>query len=373
MVPQLQKRRLTEESECLSHCALLAVRRLEVECPKEAPWALGPSRGVQELARDLSWVPPGSAGLWVERSVREVVLRSVAGSLASVKSALRGWASFADAVLGAKGRHLPPTPNGLAAWSNLFRCRGTFVNYVSYLRVGCDVLGLDSSGMDGPLLKRAKEALKRREALPREKKYVRADLLKKLVAKAREEGDTAAAMLYVAAYTMLLRVPSEGLPMTTGASPETLLPAGLHSCAGVVDGELVVRLAKRKNKGHGSVLRRACTCELAAWRCPVHVLGAWLQALPCGSRPFVHMRADAARAALRARLASLGLADAAAYNLHDFRRGAAHDLAEAGGGLKQLLDAGEWLSPAFLKYLDTEQLEKRVAVQACIDDSDEEE
>ena len=105
----------------------------------------------------------------------------------------------------------------------------------------------------------------------------------------------------------------------------------------------------------------------------MHVLGAWLQALPCSSRPSVRMRADAARAALRARQASLGLADAAAYNLHDFSRGAAHDLAEAGGGLKQLLDAGEWLSPAFLKYLDTEQLEKQVALQACIDDSDEEE
>ena len=85
------------------------------------------------------------------------------------------------------------------------------------------------------------------------------------------------------------------------------------------------------------------------------------------------MRADAARAALRARLASLGLADAAAYNLHDFRRGHAHDLAEAGGGLKQILDAGEWVSPAFLRYLDITQLEKRVAVQAHLDESDDDE
>ena len=67
-------------------------------------------------------------------------------------------------------------------------------------------------------------------------------------------------------------------------------------------------------------------------------------------------------------LATLGLADAAAHNFHDFRRGAARDLAANGGALKQLLDAGEWLSPAFLKYLNTEELEKTVALQACLDD-----
>ena len=44
----------------------------------------------------------------------------------------------------------------------------------------------------------------------------------------------------------------------------------------------------------------------------------------------------------------------------------------SGGDLTQILDAGEWLSPAFLKYLDVSQLEKQVAVQAYLDDSDEE-
>ena len=105
----------------------------------------------------------------------------------------------------------------------------------------------------------------------------------------------------------------------------------------------------------------------------MHVLGAWLQALPCGSPPFMHMRPDTARSAFRGRLAALGYADSATFNLHDFRRGAAHDLAAAGGGLRQILEAGEWSSPAFLKYLDTEQLGKKVAVEACLDDSGDDE
>jgi hypothetical protein len=35
------------------------------------------------------------------------------------------------------------------------------------------------------------------------------------------------------------------------------------------------------------------------------------------------------------------------------------------------LDAGEWLSPAFLKYLDVSQLEKNVVLQAHVDESDD--
>ena len=134
-------------------------------------------------------------------------------------------------------------------------------------------------------------------------------------------------MLYLAAYTWLLRVPSEGLPLTSGLDPEAALPVGQHSCAGAAEGELVVRVARRKNKPHGSVLRRACSCAGAAWRCPVHVLGEWLQSLPCGSQPFLLLRADVAREGLRRRLGVSGFSDATAFNLHDFRRGHAHDLA----------------------------------------------
>ena len=85
---------------------------------KTMPWALGPKRGTAELVRDLSFCQ--GADEWVERAVQDVVVRSAPGSLASAKSALQGWAAFADQVLGANGKHLPPTPRGLAAWSACF-------------------------------------------------------------------------------------------------------------------------------------------------------------------------------------------------------------------------------------------------------------
>ena len=83
------------------------------------------------------------------------------------------------------------------------------------------------------------------------------------------------------------------------------------------------------------------------------------------------MAADRARKELRRRLEVLAVVDFAAYSLHDFRRGHAQDITEAGGDLKEILAAGEWLSPAFLKYLDVAELEKQVVVQAHLDDSDE--
>jgi hypothetical protein len=47
------------------------------------------------------------------------------------------------------------------------------------------------------------------------------------------------------------------------------------------------------------------------------------------------------------------------------------DIAAAGGDLQTILAAGQWSSPAFLKYLDVSELETQVALQAHLDDSDE--
>ena len=45
----------------------------------------------------------------------------------------------------------------------------------------------------------------------------------------------------------------------------------------------------------------------------------------------------------------------------------------AGASLYEILEAGQWSSPAFLKYLNLCQLEADVVVQAHVDESDCEE
>ena len=65
----------------------------------------------------------------------------------------------------------------------------------------------------------------------------------------------------------------------------------------------------------------------------------------------------------------LGIVDAARYRLHDFRRGHARDMQARGATLREILDAGEWRSPSFLGYLDLEQLEADVVLDAHLNDS----
>ena len=55
------------------------------------------------------------------------------------------------------------------------------------------------------------------------------------------------------------------------------------------------------------------------------------------------------------------------YRLHDFRRGHARDLQASGANLATILAAGEWRSPAFLQYLDKEELENQAVQQVHLD------
>ena len=194
----------------------------------------------------------------------------------------------------------------------------------------------------------------------------------RLVGAATRRGREDMGMLFLAAYSFLLRVPSEGLAIARGDDPLAPL-SGMHSCIALVGDRLVLRLARRKNRPHGATLARACVCPAGRPICPVHVLGPWLTRHSALVQPFAHISAAWAVGYLRELLASLGIADADQYRLHDFRRGHARDLADADNNLKTILEAGQWTSPAFLKYLDTNDMETRMIVQAHQDDSEDDE
>jgi hypothetical protein len=49
---------------------------------------------------------------------------------------------------------------------------------------------------------------------------------------------------------------------------------------------------------------------------------------------------------------NLKVLQAASYGTHDIRRGHAKDLQMSGASLAETLAAGQWRSPAFMKYLD---------------------
>ena len=208
------------------------------------------------------------------------------GSLPSAQSALRCWAAFSDYVLHANGNNLPPTAEGLACWIRLFRSANTFANYVGYLRLGCHALGLDTSCSYCPMLQRARQELKKGRGPPRKERFVRETTLVAFVEHAEHEGNQLVAMLHLAADASMLRVPSELQPVVTGkcGDADNPMATGQHSCFSTCGEEVVLKLSKRKNKLHGSTLRRSCWCNSrTASTCPVHgtkaVVGAaanWL-------------------------------------------------------------------------------------------------
>ena len=120
--------------------------------------------------------------------------------------------------------------------------------------------------------------------------------------------------------------------------------------------------------------------------CPVHKLGHYLDGKVDGEMLFEGISASDALQTLRHILGELSVKDSDEYRTHDLRRGHALDMqlsgsklagparnrsahmhkcaGVAGAPLYLILQAGEWASPAFLKYLDMWRLEARLPTAA---------
>lgn len=86
----------------------------------------------------------------------------------------------------------------------------------------------------------------------------------------------------------------------------------------------------------------------------------------------MHIASGSARQDLKRRLFRLGIDCANFFWLHDLRRGHAQDMVDEGGRLCEILQAGQWKSPAFTKYLDLEAVEMQAAVEAHMAESEDE-
>ena len=66
------------------------------------------------------------------------------------------------------------------------------------------------------------------------------------------------------------------------------------------------------------------------------------------------------------RLGALGVERSKHFRSHDFRRGCAQDLADAGMPIAKILKAGDWRSAAFALYLDMPGIEAKAVVQTVM-------
>ena len=101
----------------------------------------------------------------------------------------------------------------------------------------------------------------------------------------------------------------------------------------------------------------------------MHVIWPYVEGYEVGQSISGRITPSAARTTLRRYLGWIGKSDAMKFRTHDLRRGHADDLRASGASLWVILTAGQWSSPAFLKYLDTATLEADAVLQAHLDES----
>ena len=328
----------------------------------------GPRKALSKLRLDQMTIAENV--LWIETARVEAVLGSCRRSLPSVKSGIQCYVAFVRAIAGPGISPIfPPRLEWIQAWSALFRNSRTFSNYLGYVRVGCLLAKADTGVFDHSAVSRAKMSIEKSGRFAsREKMWIRRERVEAMLVWAEKNPEYLKyAHLMLFAYVFLLRVPSEALPVVAAKNEGQVSSQSVITLAG---DELVLVLQRRKNKPNGSRLVRTCWCRECTRTCPLHVLGPIVTAQADSSQLFGGISAADALSALRHMLKSIGVLKCGDYRTHDLRRGHALDLQCSGAPLWVILEAGEWTSPAFLKYLDLHRLDTELMVQAHAGDSD---
>ena len=124
----------------------------------------GPLMSIERLASELQ--SDVARVKWIEQARVEAIVGGCRASLRSVQSGIRCYVTFAERVLQKSGPKLPPTTDEILSWSLMFRCEGTFSNYV--VGISCMLDGVPTDAFSDPVVKRARCAIrKRRTFIPR--------------------------------------------------------------------------------------------------------------------------------------------------------------------------------------------------------------
>lgn len=112
-------------------------------------------------------------------------------------------------MLGKLGDTFPPLLDDLLAWSRVFQNEGTFRNYLSYVRLGCELTSKPVDVLEHPSMRRAKIAVAKRGLATRRKpRLSRQDLLAGMVTHSLELPQRRDfVMLRLFSHVFLLRVP----------------------------------------------------------------------------------------------------------------------------------------------------------------------
>ena len=302
----------------------------------------------------------------------------------SFMSGVTTWMHFASKVLGRRGREFPPTVHDLVAWSAHFNVRGTFTNYLGYVRLACQILGVSDAAFASNEVQRAKVAIEKRDEYRRRdpmfvrcvsvallfldscRMHCRQTLLVKLLEMAGASKAAEAklmAMLFVTTYVFMLRLQSEALPISIGKAADG--GTGQQAVLTLEGEEVVLTLERRKNLQRGSVVRRRCWCSTCSQTCPVHAVWEYLSQFGEGVQPFAGIKYKDALTNLRLYMIALAQPKANLFGTQDLRRGHAQDLRAAGASDETLSRAGQWRGKrGFAPYMDHPENDSSMVAEA---------
>ena len=251
--------------------------------------------------------------LWIEQARVQAIAGACPRSHVSACSGLNCWTAFARKVMRMpRDYELPPSVEGLLAWSALFRHHRTFANYVNYVKLACELAEVSTVVFNDPVVKKAKAAVRKRcNFTARVQLFLDQTVLQRLMLLAQERpGLMTHVRMFQCTYIFLLRLPSECLPITVGSGSAPLGKA--HSLT-VYEDSIELFLPHRKNRESESRLTRKCWCASCKLTCPVHSLGAWVKQQVNGCRPFEGTSPGQALSVLRALLRELKIPLAEKY------------------------------------------------------------
>ena len=232
--------------------------------------AVGPKRALAELSEKIKTTCDAEA--FVKKARLDAILGAAPRSHPRIISGIRAWNSFALIILKQQGCDLPPTEDGLLAWSRIFRSRGTFANYLGAVKTACLISKVPTDVFESVALQRAKVAIGKLEVKKPLSPPIDRAMTRRLMEKAVEEDDPLSAALYCVAFAFLLRVPSEGLPLRVGAVG-SLTPRSGKTLT-IANSKAILVFDRRKNRESQTTAERSCWCKGCSATCPVHRLPA---------------------------------------------------------------------------------------------------
>jgi hypothetical protein len=286
-------------------------------------------------------------------------LRLSQSSLPGVASALRHWGRFANLW---DFPPFPPTPDAILAWSSCFNMGGTFAVYANHLRCACTTQGIGIEWFQDPRVRAIVKGLKKADLEKfRPKMGVSRELLKRFVTNSRIP-DALRTLCWLS-YAFLLRMGSEALELRKAPDWSTLgmlfpLPAGVAGFIGLRERDgrrvLVIRLRKRKNMQHGSMISRQCSCRprgdttgsfLDSGLCPVCALWPAIRRLADpGALLFRTIEKGSVNATIKRFLTDLMVQHANFYGTHSWRRGAVREILARDQCVKSVTRHAQWKS-----------------------------